>query len=102
MFDNNSFSRTLGQRLTFFVILGSILWMVLLVIATANIRNTNRSSYEVKFGPVLLDKITREPTKHGYAATISMETGLFVYYLIWLSIGAAASVIISYSRTKKS
>lgn len=89
----NNRNRIIGQRIALFMVLGTIIWMLLLVISATKIRTSASNTYEVRLGPLLLNKITRKQSHHDYIATISLEKGLFGYYLLWLALGTIAGTI---------
>lgn len=93
MLSRTNFSRALAQNLTVFLLIGLAAWIILLISAAQQLRNTKGTDYQVSFGPLTLDRLSRDKTTHGYNATITLEKGLLLYTGLWASAGTAAAII---------
>lgn len=76
------------------LIVGTVLWVVLLLQGAVALRDANtQRSYKVMFGPLLLMSLEKQVVPHGFTVSFVFEKGLPVYMAIWV-IGSMAGGLI--------
>lgn len=86
--------RQLAQKIGFSLMLGIFGWVSLLVKGAAALRDqTESATYDVLFGPLVLNRISRQKTDDGFTATFSFENGLLWYLLCCLLIGLLLGIV---------
>jgi hypothetical protein len=94
MLSKTSLSRVLAKNVTVFLLIGSIVWIILLVSAADRLRVRDVvSNYRVNFGPITLNQLARQKTVHEYSATITLEKGLLGYFALWSLAGVITGTV---------
>ena len=96
MFDTSHLQRHIAEKVAITVLMGTVGWVLLLVLASSSIRGAAITiTREVHIGPLVLNTITRQADAGSYTATISFEQGIIWYALFWLVAGVLAGIVAS-------
>lgn len=83
----------LAQKIGISLLFGSITWVILLERGAAALRDYEGSAvYDVAIGPLLLNRISKEPIEDGLVASFTFESGLIGYAIFWIGVGILLGV----------
>jgi hypothetical protein len=86
--------RQLAQKVGICMLIGSVGWILLLAKGAMALRGqAGSATYDVLFGPFVLNSINRREIEDGFVASFSFESGLLWYVCCWLLLGLLAGVI---------
>lgn len=92
---SNETGKNTKKRLTWIVLVGTLLCVAGIVIATSAANKTIQAmaagTSEVVIGPLTLFEVTKEPLEEGFALNMGIQAGLFIWVL--LSYAVAAFVV---------
>ena len=81
MFQTHDTKHILAAKLTGALLLGSIIWVGLLVASAKQLASSaNTNTYDVKIGPLVLNTLTRHEQNHGSVVSLTFENGLIWYF----------------------
>lgn len=86
--------KRLGRNVGICASIGVAVWILLLLLtASTASKNTSGASYDVTFGPLTLQRISKHKVEGGATtASFSFESGLLWYFLSWIVAGFTISV----------
>jgi len=88
------------QKINICLLAGVLVWILVLLRGAYTLRNTPvNHEYVVRFGPLILNHLTKRAVPGGFVAGFSFENGFLWYVLGWLLLGVAIGI--GWSRHKK-
>lgn len=92
----------LAQNVGICLLLGSVLWALLLAKGAVALRGqAGSTTYDVLFGPFVLNRISRQEIEDGFVASFSFENGIWWYALCWLLLGVLLGVLSAHIYSNK-
>ncbi len=89
-----SAQQKIAQSLAIGLFAGSLIWISLLCRASAVVQSApSDMRYAVRFGPFLLNTVSKYIHHTGYTASISLGNGLLWYAAAWLAAGLVLGVL---------
>jgi hypothetical protein len=84
----------LAQKVGICLLLGSLGWVLLLAKGAVVLRGqAGSTTYDVLFGPFILNRISKREIEDGFVASFSFESGIWWYALCWLLLGLLFGVV---------
>ena len=92
--DKSSLQTALSRHLSISMLVGAVIWIILLLTTvTAARSDTTGIVYDVAFGPLLLQHISKQPAEGGgVVASFSFEAGFMWYILLWILLGVLTAL----------